>query len=345
MPSSTTENFTDPDEFHVAIRGAEIQLLNVEPADFRASLTILDLGGTTMQSAGTNLRRTFRIAQAWDYISVLFRTKAGPPLIWDGAQIGEGTIVIRGPGAECYVRTNGPTHWAAVSIAQKDLPGLSSRFFASITPAPYSCRILQPSEGTLNQLKILNDRANRMAAQAPDLFAQPQMARALGRSLAEAITACLLSSTRLENAFRRFSHKVIMDRFTHFFEDNPDMALNMQELCHTIGVPQRTLQLCCQEFLGMSPGRYLRLRRFHLARQALCSSNPADTSVTDIATHYGFWEFGRFAAQYRSLFGELPSATLKRAPTPSSQPDACAFWLNRPANRCVDSATLLAESA
>ena len=76
--------------------------------------------------------------------------------------------------------------------------------------------------------------------------------------------------------------------------------------------PERTLRKCTQQHLGMSPHQYLVLRRIHLARRALLRGDPGDATVTSIATNHGFWELGRFAVVYRSLFGESPSATLRR---------------------------------
>jgi hypothetical protein len=55
------------------------------------------------------------------------------------------------------------------------------------------------------------------------------------------------------------------------------------------------LQICCYEHLGVSPKRYLLLRHMHLARRALRNAAPNMnlTSVSEIATRYGFWQLGR----------------------------------------------------
>jgi AraC-like DNA-binding protein len=90
----------------------------------------------------------------------------------------------------------------------------------------------------------------------------------------------------------------------------------MTELCAAVGASGRALRMYCQEHLGMSPHRYLLLRRMNLVRRALALADPAATNVTTIALDHGFGELGRFAVSYRELFGEVPSVTLRRAPDP-----------------------------
>jgi transcriptional regulator GlxA family with amidase domain len=103
-----------------------------------------------------------------------------------------------------------------------------------------------------------------------------------------------------------------MVRFQAVLEKHGDTQLSTRELWAAVGVPTRTLTICCAEFLGMSPGKYVRLRRLNLVRAALRRA-PATASVSELARRYGFTELGRFAVAYRALFGEAPSTTLRHA--------------------------------
>ena len=101
-----------------------------------------------------------------------------------------------------------------------------------------------------------------------------------------------------------------MARFEAIVAESGELPLHVPELCSRIGVPERTLRKCCQQHLGMSPHRFLLRRRIILTRRALLRGDPRRATVTSIATRHGFWELGRFSALYRSMFGEVPSATL-----------------------------------
>jgi AraC family ethanolamine operon transcriptional activator len=79
-------------------------------------------------------------------------------------------------------------------------------------------------------------------------------------------------------------------------------------LVSALDVSRRTLQYAFQEALGINPASYLRVERLNRVRRALGNAQ----SVTEAATRFGFWHFGHFATEYRTLFGELPSETFRR---------------------------------
>ena len=74
----------------------------------------------------------------------------------------------------------------------------------------------------------------------------------------------------------------------------------------------RTLVSAFQAVTGVSPIRFIRNRRLNSARHALSKRRDNDElSVKSVALAHGFWHMGRFANDYRTLFGEHPSATLR----------------------------------
>jgi transcriptional regulator GlxA family with amidase domain len=105
-----------------------------------------------------------------------------------------------------------------------------------------------------------------------------------------------------------------MVRFEEVLADHPNRPLPMPELCALIGVTERTLRSCCADFLGISPSRYVLLRRLKRVQVALRDADPATATIAEIASGCGFTELGRFAGAYQTAFGESPSTTLRRAP-------------------------------
>ena len=84
-------------------------------------------------------------------------------------------------------------------------------------------------------------------------------------------------------------------------------------LCAACKVPRRTLNLAFQNVVGMGPATYLRRVRLKRARRALQRERAHSSAVKSVALELGFWHLGRFAEQYRKLFGESPHETLRRA--------------------------------
>jgi AraC family ethanolamine operon transcriptional activator len=83
-------------------------------------------------------------------------------------------------------------------------------------------------------------------------------------------------------------------------------------MCAAAGVGQRWLHKCFIDVLGVSPYRFVRLARLTRAREQLlvCDSSPA--LIKTLSLSLGYRLSGRFAADYRALFGENPSQTLQR---------------------------------
>ena len=153
----------------------------------------------------------------------------------------------------------------------------------------------------------LHAKATGLAEAKDRLLDKPEFVQTLEQELLLTLVECLTVDDPGRDGKRGGRHANIMARFENALTAHAGHPLNIFEICASIGVPERTLRVCCAEFLGVSPTRYLLLRRLNMARSALRQADPASTSVAEIAREYQFSELGRFAVTYRTIFGEMPS--------------------------------------
>ena len=97
-----------------------------------------------------------------------------------------------------------------------------------------------------------------------------------------------------------------------YIERNLARPIHVHDVAEAAGVSLRTLQAFFAEDLQQTPSAFIRNRRLERVRADLADAPPGSaTTVSQIATRWGFTHLGRFATKYHQRFGETPSQTLK----------------------------------
>ena len=152
------------------------------------------------------------------------------------------------------------------------------------------------------------DEVNR-SLNEHDLVAENSLVRA-GLIYRLAATACATFGLVQDGIQERPGSERTVRRATAYIDDHLAEPITVGDIALAAGLSARGLNAAFQRVLGTSPSVYLRRARLAAARRDLLHA-PHDTSVADVAQRWGFTHLGRFAANYRTEFDELPSATLR----------------------------------
>lgn len=323
MAGSGTATFTNPDEFGASVEGARINIIVTGGGDFNARLTWLNLDRLYLLHSRENLPRVgfFTLSPAQAFFS--FLTKAELPLTYGAFDLEYGDVVFHGRGERLHQRINGECRWGLISMSHEQLAATTKALTGTKMISPAEGRVLRPSRNTAGRLLRLHSKVCRLVETKLELIANPEIARALEQELVQALIDCLTSGNASGNPKRKRHHAEIMVRFEDALASHREPLLNLPALCSAIGVPERTLRMCSAELLGLSSTRYHLLRRLNRARSELLNADPHTTSVSQIAHNHHFVELGRFAVAYRTVFGEMPSFTLRHSPMKK----ACSTFL------------------
>jgi AraC-like DNA-binding protein len=315
MPLSAVRTFIDPDVYFSGIRNLQIEGVVTKRGEFRAESTRIDLHRLWMHRIDESLPRIMRITPSRKRSLILFATDPYQPKMQvSGIEASRDQIAMFGLDCPYYLRSSAACGWGTMSLKPEDLAAASEAIIGRPLTPPSFPRWTSPPASVVSRLLQLHEAAGHLARTAPDILAKPEVARAIEEALVEAMVLCMTEghSDNVRNVHRHRAR--VMRRLEEVLTSTPDRPLYMPQLCATVGASYTMLRDCCQDYLGMSPKRYLWLRRMHLVRQIFRIADPEKTTVTEIATDYGFWELGRFAVAYRSLFGEAPSVALRRSP-------------------------------
>jgi len=313
MARGKISKFTDNEPYQAAIRPSQVEILVTAKGNFQAELTRIELPRLWVQRGRENLPRIAHTAASTERPPIFFLADADQPAMrHSGMELSFGELVVVGSGSTYHHRTDAHCHWATLSVTRDDLAVTGHTLVGRDLTIPSVMSRLRPSLPLMSRLLKLHETAGQFAKSAAGITAQP--ARALEQAILHALVMCLTEGMpdEIDTGGRR--HLAIVALFEEMLAANHDQPLYLAEICTAIGVSERTFRFICQEHLGMGPIRYLWLRRMHLARHALVLADSTKSTVTQIATEFGFWELGRFSVEYRALFGEAPSASLRRLP-------------------------------
>lgn len=312
MPDSVTSVFSEPEDFEAAL-GKEgcLGLLITGRAPFRARLTEIKLHRLRLSGGDEQLSRIAFVAVPHDLVLISFPIGTAPSPIWDGIRVRPGEIMIIGPGQRAHARTDGPCRWGAIWLPVEQL----IRYGRALNGAPFDvpsvARCWRSPRAAGRHLSQLHAAAIRIAETRPQLLVNAEAAHGLEEQLIDALVNCLPTGLAVGGMIVRRRHDIAA-RFEALLQAQPDRNLRMAEIREALGVSGRLLRSLCSEHLGMGPTAYIRLRRMSLVRRDLRREDNGGASVSEVVRRHGFQNGGHFAASYRALFGELPSATLAR---------------------------------
>lgn len=314
MPGSGTRTFRRPDHYEASLAQAQIEISITCGADFKARQTWVELHRLKLMRCEEDLPRIGYLAFPPGLTCVSFPADSDPLPRWRGMELKTGDIILHSQGDRLHQTTLGPSVWNLITFDPVKLDDYSRVLFEKPLTPPATSRVLRPLPSDVVRLRRLHAQACRLAETKPKILSHPEVARAIEQDLMHALVTCLISAKVDEERTAKRRYALVLIRFEEVLAEHLGRPLSMPELCELIAVGERTLRSCCAAFLGISPTRYVLLRRLKEVRRALSDADSNMANVAELARRYGFNEPYRFNKVYRAAFGESPSSTLRRLP-------------------------------
>lgn len=299
----------DPDVLSVALQGVTLEHVQLEPGVFRGQIAHTASADARVDWGRYALSALSRGDLNSEMVTLMVGIGGRGDWRAHGQRAATGDMVAFPERGELLMAMPPQAHWLSLQVPRHrlELAGLSmQRYFAG--SARRMPGVIHPS---LQQA---------LDALAPAL-APPGEATGLGDAEIHQAHNELLSVLLSELMRRGGASDAgvpispgerwrVIRRAEEFLESNHSPAVRIDDLCVAACTSLSRLERAFRESFGVSPRRFLAMRRLAAVRSELLRG-VTDATVTEIATRWGFFHLGQFSKEYRALYAERPSDTLR----------------------------------
>jgi AraC family ethanolamine operon transcriptional activator len=150
-----------------------------------------------------------------------------------------------------------------------------------------------------------------IARHHPEYFSAPRSLLILEDFMPLLIESIPAAAPPLDLSLRSPRRFDLVKQAEEYMRSHLEAPITLMSLCKALHISERPLNYGFQEVFGVSPMAYLKTLRLQAVRTQLQQANPDTTAIAEIANRFGFQSLGHFSRDYKIMFGELPSETLK----------------------------------
>ena len=308
----TTHTFPSPEAHVAAVQNANLRIALLGKASRPWTIASLDLHDLRVQwgQAGGGTLTEGAVSHAGAILFV--PTQNASVMRMNGHRFDAQSFRFQMPGDELCLSSTDWHCWFSLFISNEVLADWSDN---GATAVALSSRFIQVPLERAEAFRRVVEQLGSIVQEAPAAFASSAAvattAHKLTNLVREAIWGQPISTTHAGR--RSIPRRQVVRAVLDAIDRQDGEYLTVTDLGSAAGVSERTLRAVFQDYFGMGPVRYLRLRSLNLIHKTLQNADSSVMTVTGVAAQFGVWELGRFARDYQLLFGERPSETLRRS--------------------------------
>lgn len=298
------------------VRDARFEQRLLAAGHFRACLQRLVFPRFSLDSGAYTLPIFASGSFSRNLVSLALAVSCRLPMWANGRAVAAGQLLVFAEDSELNVRpAAGGWEWAVLlierDVLQKAAIGRVGRELI-VPRTGWYCgdampRVARELRSTI--FRVLND-----ASRWPPDVSRDRVASEGNALLGAFIDAVACADAgrevpRTDDWMRRRRDELIR-RAERYLKSHLDRPFDSGALAMSLGIGERRIERLFLDSYGQSPCRWHLTARLNATRHELVHAGEGQR-VTDIALRMGFSHLGRFSDEYRRIFGEYPSETLR----------------------------------